>query len=359
VKKLRVGLIGLGLVSEAHLTAYRDVESVEVVAGADTQGERLRHMAARWGLKAYSSYEEMLAREQLDIACVLTPPCTHRAITEHVAARGVHVLCEKPMAVTLEDARAMIASCDAHGVRLCYGSSYRYLPACRRAKELIDEGLLGEVSLLMETHIGGEGGGGYRDLGPHHYPLGGPGGSGMGLVDHGVHLVDIFRWLTGSEVRLAVGRGNCSGEPPRSEFLTMLFESGALGQLVYDEATYPSDMPGEGIFSWGGRWHNGALQLGGGWDCHPGSIRVHGPSGALRIFPYPNRLFLFDREQSREIELPNRPMPANFALQMASFVERLQRDEPPEVTGQDGLKALRVILAAYESAQTGRVVQVK
>jgi len=356
VKKLRVGLIGLGLVSEAHLTAYQDVESVAVVAGADTRPERLREMAGKWGFNAYNSHEEMLDREGLDIACVLTPPLTHREITEQVAAHGVNVLCEKPMAVTLEDARAMIAACDKAGVRLCYGSCYRYLPACRKAKELIDQGAIGRLSLLMETHIGGEGAQDYSDLGAHHYPLGGPGGSGMGLVDHGIHLVDVFRWLTGSEVQWAVGRGNRSGAAPGAESLTMLFETGALGQLVYDETTFPSDMPGEGVFSWGGRWENGALSLGGGWDCHPGSIRAHGELGALRIYPYPNRLFLFAGRQEREVHVDARPMPANFALQMESFVERLRRNEEPEATGRDGLRALQIILAAYERSATGRII---
>ena len=355
MERLKVGLIGLGLVSEAHLTAYQDVESVAVVAGADTHAERLREMAGRWGLNAYSSYEEMLDREELGIACVLTPPRTHREITERVAAHGVNVLCEKPMAVTLDDARAMIAVCEEAGVKLCYGSSYRYLPACRKAKEIIGDGVIGRLSLLMETCIGGEGGRNYRDLGPHHYPPGGPGGSGMGLVDHGIHLVDVFRWLTGSEVQWAVGRGNRSGAAPRSEFLTMLFGTGALGQLVYNEATFPSDMPGEGVFSWGGRWESGALELGGGWDCHPGSIRVHGELGALRIYPYPNRLFLFAGDKQREIPVDARPMPANFALQLESFVERLRRAEEPEVTGQDGLKALEVILAAYGDSEPGHM----
>jgi len=180
----------------------------------------------------------------------------------------------------------------------------------------------------------------------------------MGLVDHGIHLVDVFRWLTGSEVQWAVGRGNRSGAAPGSESLTMLFETGALGQLVYDETTFPSDMPGEGVFSWGGHWEDGALKLGGGWDCHPGSIRAHGELGALRIYPYPNRLFLFDGKQSREIRVADRPMPANFALQMESFVERLSRDEGPEVTGEDGLKALETILAAYETSETGSALRI-
>ncbi len=132
--KLRVGLIGLGGVAEAHLEGYKQVESIEVVAGAEIQAERLAKMSKKWQLKAYADYRELLAQERLDIACVLTPARFHREVTEKVAEAGVHVLCEKPLAVTLDDGRAMIAACEKKGVRLCYGATWRFLPACRKAR---------------------------------------------------------------------------------------------------------------------------------------------------------------------------------------------------------------------------------
>lgn len=182
----------------------------------------------------------------------------------------------------------------------------------------------------------------------------------MGLVDHGIHLVDIFRWLTGSEVGAVAGRGNYSSMPPETEYLTMIFKNGAIGQLIYNEATYPSDMPVEGIFSWGGSWDiHGNLLPGGGWNAYPGSIRVHGEKGALRIFHYANKLFFFREERQEQIQVPDRPMPSNFALQMESFAKCVMKDDEPEVTGIDGLKALQVVLAAYESFETQKIVPIK
>jgi predicted dehydrogenase len=281
-------------------------------------------------------------------------------VAEKAAELGVNVLCEKPLAVNLEDATAIVERCEKQGVKLCYGSSYRFLPACSKAKEMIGEGRLGEVSLLMEIFVGGQGYQNWRDLGPDHYPPGGPGGGGMGLMDHGIHLADIFRWLVGSEVDLVVGRGNYSGHPPQTEFVTMIFKSGAVGQLIYNEATYASELPSEGMFSWGGSWDvSGRLIPGGGWNPQPGSIRVHGRKGTLRVCYYANKLFFIGEGRPEQIRVMDRPMPFNFALQMESFARRLQRGLGPEATGIDGLKALQVVLAAYRSWESGRIVQVK
>lgn len=358
--RLRVGLVGLGGVAEAHLEGYRQVESIEVVAGSDILPERLEKIAQKWRLRGYADYHEMLARENLDIACVLTPARFHREVTEKVAEAGVHVLCEKPLAVTLEDARAMIAACEAKGVELCYGATWRFLPACRKAKEIIGSGRLGRIMLLLEIYIGGRGFDRFRDAGPMHYPPGGPGGGGMGLVDHGIHLIDMFMWLTGSPVQAVFGRGNISGQPPASEYLTMILRDGAVGQLVYNEATFPCEMPYEGIFSWGGSWDiNYNMTLGGGWDAQPQNFRVYGTKGGLRVFHYANKLFLCEEARQEQIRVLDRPMPGNFALQMESFAEAIRQKKRPEATGRDGLLALEVALGAYKSFENRCLVEIK
>jgi len=359
MKKLRVGLIGLGAVSEVHLAGYKDAAHVEIVAGAEIRPDRLEQMIRKWGLKGYASYGEMLDKENLDIACILTPPSTHREVTEKVAECGVHILCEKPMTLTLEDAKAMIEKCRSEGVKFQYGSSYRFLCACQKAKEWIDEGRLGDIMLLMELQVGGQGPENFHDLGPHHYPQGGPGGGSMGIVDHGIHLIDVFRWFTGSEVQSVVGKGNISGEVPDTEFLTMFFADSSVGQLVYNEASYPSEMPYEGIFGWGAGWDAcGKLTPGGNWNVTPGNIRVYGTKGALRIFHYPNKLFFFSKDKQIQIPVKDRPMPGNFAMQLESLAKSIIDDTNPEVTGMDGLKALQTVLAAYESFATKKFVSI-
>ncbi len=359
-RRLRVGAIGLGGVAVAHLEAYSSVRQIEVVAGAEVREDRLAEMAGEYGFTPYTSYEEMLERERLDIACVLTPVNTHRQFVETVADHGVHVFCEKPLALRLEDAEAMIAHCDAKGVKLFYGASYRFMPTLMKAKELIADGVIGDVYLLMEMVLGGRGPEHQSHMGFAHYPEGGPGGSGMGLVDHGIHLIDLFGWLMSDDIEWVFGRGGYSGKSPTTEHMTMSFANGAVGQLVYNDATFTSDMPGEGIFSWGLSWTvDGKFLPPATWNTQPGNIRIHGTKGALRIYHYANQLFLTTAQGQEQVPVLDRPTPGNFGLQMESFATSVLLGEPPEVTGQDGLKALKAVLATYESFETRQLVHLK
>jgi len=361
-RTLRVGLIGLGNVALAHLEGYRELGQIEVVAGADPRLDRAREMASRYGFAPYGDYRELLARERLDIACVLSTVASHRQVVEAVADRGIHVLCEKPLAIRLDDADAMIARCRERGVKLFYASSYRFLPPLIKARELILEGRIGEVRLLTETLIGGRGPGGFQDMGVHHYPAGGPGGSGNGLVDHGIHLADIFPWLASSQIASVFGQGQRSGEPPIVEYLAMALRNSAIGHLIYDDATWSAELPSEGLFSWGPTWDamaRGDLSPGGVWLEQPGNIRVHGTKGALRIFHYANKLFLRTERGVEQIRVADRPMPGQFAAEMASFAKSVAGDGPVEVTGEEGRRALAAVLAVYRSMETGQRVAVE
>ena len=263
---LRVGLIGLGNVALAHLEGYRRLNQIQVVAGADPRAERSAMMAERYGFAADTDYREMLGRERLDLVAVLSTVATHREAVEAAADQGLHVLCEKPLTLGLEDADRMIARCKERRVKLFYAASYRFLPALIAARALIRDGAIGDVRLLTETMIGTRGPAGYQDMGPLHYPPGGPGGSGNGLVDHGIHLVDVFPWLAGTEIVAVSGRGQLSGKPPIAEHLTMELRSGAAGHLIYDDATWSADLPAEGQFSWGPSWDEMALhRIGDFW----------------------------------------------------------------------------------------------
>ncbi len=229
MKKCRVGVIGLGHVAQVcHLPGYRGIKNIEVVAGAEIRADILKHMSAEYGFKGYADYEDMFRKEKLDIACVLAGPKLAREITAKSAEYGVHVLIEKPMALNLEDARAMIKIFKKAGVKLFYGETYRFFPTIQKAKEMIESGRLGDISLLLENWIGGRGLEKFELY--QIYPAGAPGAGGNGLTDHGIHTVDIFAWLTGSAVEWVFGRGNRAGDCPATEFLTLKFKNGAIAE---------------------------------------------------------------------------------------------------------------------------------
>jgi predicted dehydrogenase len=296
----------------------------------------------------------MLRQIKPDIGCVLSTVASHRPNTELLAQAGVHVLCEKPMTNNLADALAMAAICERSGVQFMYGSSYRYLPSIQRARELIAEGVIGKVVLIEERGVTGGGVDRFKAMSSAHYPEGTPGGSGFGLVDHGIHLLDVFPWLLGSPIRRALGRGNHTGAPMGTEFAIVEHECGAVGWLVYDESTVTSDMPWEGLFANGLTWKDGRGFAGdpGEWLPEATSIRVHGTHGALRIYYYPNRMFLSLPSGVQEINLPPDAAPVHFGRQLATFVEALRESRPAPVGAAVGIRALKALLAIYRSAES-------
>jgi len=349
-KRLKIGIIGLGSVAELHLEAYQELlGEIEIVALAEVETARLNRLSNRFNARAYNDYRQMIDREKLDIACVLTPAATHAPITIDCARAGVHVLCEKPLSTSIEAAQEMTAECDKSRVRLCYGASYRFLPALQKARELIRTGVIGDVVILKEEVVGGGGPENHKALSFAHYPAGGPGGAGMGLVDHGIHLIDTFTWLIDCEAESVFGRGDKSGEKPGTEHMHINFRNGAVGQLLYNSGTFSTGLPHEGIFSWGSGWGAGGFVRGGRWAGNPGCIHVHGTKGALRIFYYANGLFLLTKDGPEQIALAGRPAPAHFAAQLHAFVTNIVQNRPSDVPGEIGLSALRVLFAVYES----------
>ena len=354
--RLRVGIAGFGAVARVHLRAYREVRDAAVVSVADTDAGRLAQARRELGVPCYATLDDMLQAETLDVACVLSPPSSHEDLVKRCASAHVHVLCEKPMALSVEACEQMILACRANSVRLCYGSSYRYLPALLKAREMILAGELGEVLLLREYAVGGIGGAQRGSLPFSHYPKGGPGGSGMGLCDHGIHLLDVFPWLIDSHITGVWGRGNISGEPQRPEFAHLEYANGAIGQLLYEDGTYTTTLPNEGVFAWSPGWSVASSKNAdappGSWQADPGCIHVHGTLGSLRIFHYANVLLHRVHDGVRQVRVADRPMPANFAMQLEAFAKAIQSGNPTPVPGEVGLEAVRTLLGIY--AQSGR-----
>lgn len=346
-------MIGLGNVAEPHLLAYRALENVELIGVVEPRADRLREICSRYAQIGYHSLDELLSQEKPDIACVLTPASTHRELTVRCAEAGIHVLCEKPMAHTLEDARAMAQACQQNGVQFYYGSSYRHLPAVVMARQLIRQGAIGSVRLLIEEMITGNGASAFEPLSSVHYPTGGPGGGGYGLVDHGIHMLDILPWLCDATVQYAIGRGDRTGQEARPEFALLALSTGAFGVLVYDGSTFPLELAGEGLFSQGRQWVAGRGWVGprGLWDAHPGSIRVFGSQGALRIFHYANRLVLHDAGGMVDVGLPTAATPDHFGVQLKDLCRNIEDGTPPSSGIDAGMQTLKTLLSLYSQGE--------
>jgi len=347
-KKLAIGIIGLGGVAQAHLQAFDSLQGVNIVAVCDVRACVSKAIANTYRAQAFTDYTKLLAVGGFDLVMVLTPASTHRAIVEAVASAGFHVFCEKPLAVTFEDGHAMVKACREASVKLFYGSCYRYLPAVKKAHDIIKAGTLGDIQLMTEQVIGGSGLAGYQQLPAVHYPEGGPGGPGMGIVDHGIHLIDVFSWFAQSEIIEVRGKGQISGAPATSEFMAMEFANGAMGHLLYNAATFSTVLPKEGMFSGGEGWQaDCSIAQPGLWEPEPGSMSVYGTAGSLRIFHYTNALFLNTGDGPRQIALTGRPAFGHFATQLEDCAAAIADDTEPSITGEVGVEALRVLLQVY------------
>ena len=347
MSELRIGLIGLGQVGKVHVNAYRTLQGARLVAVAEPHKPSLDALDPALGVATYSDAKTMLDEQKLDIVTIATPCATHEAITLMAAERGINVLCEKPIALTPEAARRMIEGCSKAGVRLFYGSTYRFLPAVRKTRALVQEGLIGDIVLMREQALGGAGAG-TKPMGEHHYPKGYPGGFPMGLVDHGIHLMDVFSWATGLKGVGGHGRGDRTGQPMRTEFLQLEYDNGAISELVYNECTYPTELPNEGLFTLGDGWDVEGYVKAGGWIKHPSSIHFYGTKGSLRCFHYSNLLFHFPADGNvRLVPLDGAPPPDHFRAQMQAYVDDVRQGRPATTPGEVGLKVLETMLLAY------------
>ena len=175
----------------------------------------------------------------------------------------------------------------------------------------------------------------------------------MGLVDHGIHLIDVFSWFTGSAPVEVVGSGQISGAPLQSEYMVMRFPSGAMGHLLYNAGTYTSVLPNEGMFSGGMSWlTDGSLAPPNSWLAEPASISVYGTMGSLRIFQFANALFINTGQGPQRIPLEGRPCPQHFATQLEDCLNAIASDRQPSIGGSDAIRALRALSAVY--GQTSR-----
>jgi predicted dehydrogenase len=249
------------------------------------------------------------------------------------AGRGVHILCEKPIATTLEDARAVVDACDRAGVLLMTAFPMRFSAPLLEIKARVDNGDFGDIYCFNATNQG--------ELPTKHRvwfvdpELAG----GGAIMDHTVHLVDILRWFLGSEVETVYARSNRIFHTDEVEV-----ETGALEMLTFKNKVFatidaswsrPPYWP-----TWGGL-----------------TFEMVAQRGAVRVDAFRQNLNVYRHDWQR----------SNWAYwgsdmnqdMLNDFAAAIRENRLPRVTGMDGLRAVEATLAAYESVRTGQTVQIR
>ena len=167
---LRAGMVGCGGISRSHAAAHANLEGIDLVAMCDINRDALNNRADEYDVSnRYTDYEEMFAREALDIVSVCTHAPLHAPIAIAAAQAGIHVLSEKPLSVDLETADQMFKACQEAGVHLAVSHQFRFTPLFRHAKALIDAGKIGELRSIREVGKGREAGFELMEMGVHYF----------------------------------------------------------------------------------------------------------------------------------------------------------------------------------------------
>jgi predicted dehydrogenase len=317
---------------EAYISNLRHIENVEILGVADEDAGRGQKLAEQHEARFFPSYESLLEAKP-DGVIICTENNRHRPLVEMAASRGVNVLCEKPIGTTNEDARAIVDVCDKAGVMLMTAFPMRFSAPLLEIKARLDNGDFGDVYCFNATNQG--------ELPTKHRawfvdPVLAGGGA---IMDHTVHLVDIMRWFLGSEVETVYACGNHIFHADEVQV-----ETGALEMLTFSNKVFatidaswsrPPYWP-----TWGGLTFEMVTQR-----------------GAVVMDAFRQNINIYSHDAQR----------ANWAYwgsdmnqaMIAEFVAAIQKNRAPKVTGVDGLRAVEVTLAAYESLKTGKTEKVK
>ena len=330
---MKVGVIGGGGVSRFHFAGYA-AGGAQVVAVADADPQTLSRAQAQWNVpRGYADFEALCADPEVEAVSVCLPNALHFPATLAAARAGKHVLCEKPISLSLTQADEMIAACREAGVILQIGHHLRSNAYAEQARRMIESGRLGRIAFLRlrQAHdwSGGEVRASFRTFAS----------SGGGtLLDNGSHMMDLARFF-GGNVKDVFARTATLGfevEVEDTSLVSLAFQSGALGSV---ENAWTAT----------------------GWEE---AFWIYGTKGALE---YTNRTGTPEMRHvfrdspgtdwgSQDVAVYRFAGLEPHARNVVEFLEAIRGERPVVCTGEDGREAVRLILASYESAKEGRPV---
>ena len=348
-KKLRVGVIGCGAISvRRHLPEYAANENVEIAALYNRTRSKAEEMQKKYGGVVCDSVEEIVAMD-IDAVSACTANAMHAHDTVLALRAGKHVLCEKPMDVTIEKCTAMVDEARRAGKLLMIAQNQRFSAAHKKAHELIKEGAIGKV-LSFETKFGHAGP--ERWTGTEDTWFFRKNAAGMGaLADLGIHKTDLVHYLIGEPITQVYAH---------TATLDKRYPDGNLID-VEDNAwcIYRTD---SGIT---GTMHSSWTDYGVEYN----STVIHGTKGAIRCYDDREYSLIVESSDGRQNFLSTEQMIKNTDQTIGTgksynsgvideFVEWILTGKPCRCTGEEALKSMRVIFAAMASSQIGRMVTV-
>ncbi|KQR06382.1 oxidoreductase [Arthrobacter sp. Leaf145] len=343
---LRIGIAGCGAISRNHLEAFNALADAVIVGVCDVDLQRARDTAEARGIPAAVNSVPELLGLGVDVISVCTPHPTHEEVVLQAAAAGVHVLCEKPISTDLASAERMVKACDDAGVKLGVLFQRRFWPAAQRIRAAIDDGtlgrpIMGRCSVMLHRE-------------PEYYSRDAWRGTwasdgGGVLMTQAIHYIDLMQWFMG-EVAEVYGKINTFKhgghiEVEDSATAVITFASGAIATLEASTAVSPS--LGVQIRITGETGASASLtEFPEGSD---GRVDLWAAAGTISSEP----VFPSGVDPNVSLATINGQLIPHHTAQVRDFVRALRNGYDPAISGRDATKALRILLAVYESSRTG------
>lgn len=371
---IKVGVIGAGNIAEfVHIPGYQKCSNAEVVAICDSLKERAAAFAREFGIKEiYTDYKEMLNQKELDAVSICTPTYLHYPIVMEAIKKGKHILCEKPMGMNYTEVQEMYEAAKKAKLKNMVAYTYRFVPAIRYAKYLIENGYIGKVRQFRSLYLfGGEGLGwwGWRSDARE----GGPGGV---LFDLGSHLIDFARYLVG-EIKEVCGYGKIFEKEKKVPNTGEIRKADTFDACAF-LAEFVNGATGAFETSWVASGRRSGERIGKADYQH---IEINGTKGTIIYYlKKPNELqissgnLLFENDQIVTIPVPEnflklsgtaRDIKADESVigfrydQAFAFIKGIVRNEEVTPGFYDGLICQKVLDAVLISVKEKRWVKVE
>ncbi|MBO9536977.1 Gfo/Idh/MocA family oxidoreductase [Herbaspirillum sp.] len=336
-RKIRIAIVGCGRISRNHFGSIEQhADNLELAAVCDTDPATLAEHAERYKVPAYAKLEEMLEKERLDVVALCTPSGIHPDQAVTIAARGVHVITEKPMATRWQDGVRMVKACDDAGVRLFVVKQNRRNTTLQLLKRAIEEKRFGKIH-LVHLNVFWTRPQSYYDQAKWRGTWEFDGGAFMNQASHYVDLLD---WLIGPVDKIQAMMSTTRDiEVEDTGVLNIRWRNGALGSMSVTMLTYPNNL-------------EGSITILG----EKGTARI----GGVAVNDIQQWQFSEPRDYDAQVQNANYETTSVYGfghpLYYKNVVDTLRGDTEAETDGREGLKSLELLIAAYLSARDGRTV---
>ena len=336
-KTFRVAFVGCGRISHNHFEALSKIDGLELVAVCDTVEARAREAGEKWGVPWFTSQERMLKEVDCEVVSIATPSGLHPQHGILAARAGKHVICEKPMAITLSSADELVKACDDAGVQLFVVKQNRLNATIQLVKRALDKGRFGRLYMANAT---------VRWARPQEYYDQAPWRGtwefdGGAFMNQASHYVDLMQWFMGPVESVMAKTATMARriEAEDSGAALLKFRNGAIGVMEVTMLTFPKN-------------YEGSITLLG----EKGTVRV----GGTAVNKIEHWQFADYDDDDKLVEAANTNPPSVYGFGHEPYYRNvlkvLRGEAVADTDGRGGRKSLELILGIYESAKTGREV---